>query len=233
MRRPNSAWAWIVIAVLLLAGCGGNEGQQRAAFTEFLQTRILDKPGVHLPRLSDEDKAHFGPYADHYAIISDFNKAMDDSVSPKLTSAMEAGAIRSLSDVVSGRARLEAARAGINEMGTALSTALAQADAAHAKLEQPADLKATYDKAYNRLVAEPAAAFKEIVPVMDKVLGQAIDLGKYIDEHRSSVRVNGPMIETGNRKIQAEINDRLSALQSNQQAVQSAQSRLRSIMYGS
>ena len=82
MRRPNLAWAWIVIAVLLLAGCGGNEGQQRAAFTEFLQTRILDKPGVHLPRLSDEDKAHFGPYADHYAIISDSTRRWTTAFRP-------------------------------------------------------------------------------------------------------------------------------------------------------
>jgi len=41
------------------------------------------------------------------------------------------------------------------------------------------------------------------------------------------------MIETSNRKIQTETNDKVRDLQSNQQAVQSAQSRLRSIMYGS
>lgn len=233
MRRASLTLAWIVIASLLLVACGGNEGQQRAAFVQFLQTRILDKPGLHVPKLTDEEKASFGPYAEHYAVITDFNQAMDASVSSKMQAALQEGAIRSVSDVVTGRARLEAARAGFNEMGSALSTALAEADAAHAKLNQPPDLKATYDKAYARLVTEPAASFKDIVPLMDKVLGQAIELGQYIDEHRSSVRLSGPMVETSNPAIQSAINEKLSALQSNQEAVNAAQSRVRAIMYGS
>ena len=233
MRRAGLTLAWIVIASLFLVACGGNEGQQRAAFVQFLQTRILDKPGLHVPKLTDEEKASFGPYADHYAVITDFNQAMDDSVSTKFQAAMQEGAIRSISDVVTGRARLETARAGFKEMGGALSTALARADAAHARLNQPPDLKATYDKAYARLVTEPAASFKDLVPLMDKVLGQAIELGQYIDEHRSSVRLSGPMVETSNPAIQSAINEKLSALQSNQEAVNAAQSRVRSIMYGS
>jgi hypothetical protein len=232
MRRAHLALAWIVTATLFLAACGGNEGQQRKAFTEFLQTRILDKPGVHVPKLSDEERAQFGPYADHYAVITAFNEAMDKSVSPKLSAAVSSGSIRSLSDVVVHRDRLEAAKAGIDEMGRALSDALAQADAAHAKLDQPADLKPVYDKAYDRLVTQPASAFRDIVPVMDKVLGEAVDLGAYIDAHRGKVRVSGPMIETSDPAIQAAINDRLQSLQSNQQAVQSAQARLQSVVYG-
>ena len=38
----------------LLAGCGDDEPKQRKAFIEFLQTRIVDKPGVHVPRLNDD-----------------------------------------------------------------------------------------------------------------------------------------------------------------------------------
>src|SRR5262245_4725283 len=100
MRRAGLMVAGIVAAALLLAGCGGNEGQQRAAFVQFLQTRILDKPGLHVPQLTDEERARFGPYADHYAIITDFNETMDKSVSPKLMAAMSAGSIRFVSDVV-------------------------------------------------------------------------------------------------------------------------------------
>lgn len=234
MRRTSLALAWIVLVSLLLAGCGGgNEGQQREAFASFLQTRIVDKPGIHVPQLTEEERAQFGSYADDYAIITDFNEAMDKSISPKLTSAMSAGSIRFLSDVVTRRADLQAARAGINEMGSALSGALAEADAAHAKLDQPADLKLVYDKAYDRLVTQPASAFRDIVPVMDKVLGEAIDLGTYIDEHRGSVRVSGPMIETGDPAIQSAINEKLRTLQSNQQAVQAAQARMQSVVYGS
>jgi hypothetical protein len=233
MRRANLTLVWIVIATLFLAGCGGNEGQQRAAFVSFLQTRVLDKPGIHVPQLSDEERAQFGSYADQYAIIADFNKAMDQSVSPKLSAAVRSGSITSLEDVVTQRARLETAKTGINEMGSALNDALARADAAHAKLDQPADLKEAYDKSYDRLVTQPAAAFKDIVPVMNKVLDQAIDLGRYIEEHRSSVRLSGPMIETSDPAVRAAINEKLQALQANQQAVQAAQTRMRSVAYGS
>jgi hypothetical protein len=118
-------------------------------------------------------------------------------------------------------------------MGSALAGALAQADASHAKLDQPADLKPVYDKAYDRLVTEPAAAFKSIVPVMDKVLGEAIAMGQYIDEHRASVRLSGPMIETSDPAIQSAIGDKLRSLQSNQQAVQAAQARMQAVVYGS
>ena len=232
MRQANLTLVWIAIATLFLAGCGSSEGQQRAAFVTFLQTRILDKPGIHVPKLTDEERSRLGAYAEDYAIIADFNKAMDESVSPKMTAAVRAGSIRSIGDAVNERPRLEAARTGINEMGSALTQALTQADAAHARLDQPAELKAVYDKAYDRLVTQPAAAFKDIVPVVNTVLGEAIDLGKYIDEHRASVRVSGPLIETSDPAVQSAINQKLQSLQAKQQAVQAAQARMRAIVYG-
>lgn len=41
---------------LLLTGCGDKEPEQRTAFTQFLQTRIIDKPGVHAPKLTDDER---------------------------------------------------------------------------------------------------------------------------------------------------------------------------------
>jgi hypothetical protein len=232
MQRASLTVIWVVIATLFLAACGGNEEQERAAFVEFLQTRIIDKPGIHVPKLTDEEKAAFGPYADHYAVITNFNAAMDESISPKMQAVMRDGAIRSLSDVVSAKPRLETARAGINEMNGALTQALAEADAARAALEQPEDLKPVYDKAYARLVTEPATAFRQIVPVMNDVLGKAIELGTYIEANRARVRLNGPMIETSDPKIQNAINERIESLQSHQQAVQSAQRRMMEVVQG-
>ena len=42
---------------LLLAACGDKEPEQRAAFTQFLQTRIIDKPGVRVPQLTAEERS--------------------------------------------------------------------------------------------------------------------------------------------------------------------------------
>ncbi len=231
-RQAGLTLVWLAFATLFLAACSANEGQERAAFISFLQTRVLDKPGIHVPQLTDEERSRLGSYADHYAVITDFNKAMDESVSPKMTAAVRAGSISSLADTMTRRDQLQAAKDGINAMGSALTGALAKADAAHAGLDQPADLKPVYDKAYARLVTEPAAAFKDIVPVMDTVLGEAIDLGRYLEEHRASVRLSGPMIETGDPAVQSAINQRLQSLQAKQQAVRAAQQRLQSIAYG-
>lgn len=232
-RRASLTLTWAVAASLFLAGCGGNEGQQRAAFTAFLQARVLDKPGIHVPRLTEEDRGSFGDYAEHYAIIADFNKSMDESVSPKLTAAMRAGSISSVGDLATRLPQLREARAGINAMNAALDEHVATADAARAKLDQPVDLKPVYDKTYDRLVTQPAAAFKSIVPAMNTVLDDAIDLGGYLEANRASVRVSGPLIETGDPALQATINAKLQKLQANQQAVRDAQARLRSVMYGS
>ena len=75
---------------MLLAACGDKEPEQRAAFTQFLQTRIIDKPGVRVPQLTAEEKS-FGDYAAHYAVITDFNSGMDASVKP-LNSLMQKAA---------------------------------------------------------------------------------------------------------------------------------------------
>ena len=55
-------------AVLLLAlgfaltACGNKEAEQRTAFTTLMHTRILDKNGVNVPKLTDSEKASFGDY---------------------------------------------------------------------------------------------------------------------------------------------------------------------------
>ena len=226
------AAAAAVAATLLLAGCGGGDAANRASFISFLKTRILDKPGMHVPQLTTAERSSFGRYAKDYGVMTDFNETMNKSVSPKLTAAVTAGSITSLEDVVTRRAQLQAARTGVDAMGAALGGDLAQADAAHAKLKQPADLKPVYDQAYDRLVTQPAVTFKGIVPVMDKVLDQAVDLGGYIDAHRAQVQLSGSTVRASDPTVRAEINKRLLALQSSQQAVLSAQRAMQSVVYG-
>src|SRR3954466_16238353 len=70
--RSGFALAAVVTLALLTAACGDNEPEQRKAFITFLQTRIVDKPGVHVPKLTDDELGRFGPYAAHYNVIRDF-----------------------------------------------------------------------------------------------------------------------------------------------------------------
>jgi hypothetical protein len=220
------------VALLTLSSCGGGDAAQRKAFVDFLQTRIVDKPGIHLPQLTAEERASFGSYADQYAIITDFHKTLNEAIVPKMNAAAQAGQITSLEDVVDHRPQLQAARSGMQALGGALGDDLARADAAHGKLNQPTDVKVVYDKAYDRLVTQPAAALKSVAPVADKVLGQAIDLGSYIEAHRTEVQLSGSMIRTSNPVVQEGINARLRSLQESQQAAQSAQQKMQSVTFG-
>ena len=52
-----------------LAACGHDEVAQRKAFMEFLQTRIIDKPGIGVPQPTDDAARSFGVYAKHCAVI--------------------------------------------------------------------------------------------------------------------------------------------------------------------
>ncbi|WP_442678830.1 DUF3053 family protein [Sphingomonas sp. ASY06-1R] len=230
MRQIKSAWA--AAALLALSSCGSGDAVERKRFVDFLQTRIIDKPGIHVPQLTADERAAFGDYANQYAIITDFHNTLNEAIVPKMKAAAEAGQIRSLQDVVDHREELQTARAGMRALSGALGADLARADAAHGKLSQPAELKAVYDKAYDRVVTSPAAALKNIAPVADKVLGQALDLGNYIEAHRSEVQVSGSMIRTSNPAVQDAINSRLQALQGSQQAAQAAQQEMQSVAFG-
>lgn len=221
-----------VAFTLGLAGCGDKEADQRKAFVTFLQTRILDKPGIHVPQLTADEREAFGPYAEHYAIITAFHATMNESVSPRLASAMSKGAISSIGDIVERRGDLETAKAAIDAMAAALGDDVARADAAYHKLAQPAEVKAVFDQAYDRLVVATAAAFSGIVPVADQVFAQALDLGAYMQQHRDRVSISGGSLRVSDPATLNAVNAKLQALQASQGAAQAAQARFQSFVYG-
>lgn len=228
----RATWMVTAAAAMLLAGCGNSDVDQRKAFVAFLQTRVLDKPGIHVPQLTSDERASFGHYADDYAIITDFTKTMTESVSPKMDAAMSVGSISSLEELVAQRSRMRTVKSSMGAMATVLRDDIAQADAAHAKLAQPAEVEAVYDKAYDRLVTKPAAAFGGIVPVIDTILGQAIDLSDYLDSHRGAVQLSGSMVQTADPVVRSALDDRLRSLQSSQKSVMAAQAKMQSVIYG-
>ena len=106
-----------------LVACGNKEAEQRKAFISFLQTRVLDKPGLRVPVPTAEEKASFGDYAQHYAVITDFNEGMNQSVSKPMGEVMAKGALRSVADLASRRDDLKAAKDGLNGQSSAINAA--------------------------------------------------------------------------------------------------------------
>ncbi|CAB3744671.1 MULTISPECIES: DUF3053 domain-containing protein [Achromobacter] len=216
---------------LLLAGCGDKEPEQRAAFTQFLQTRIVDKPGVRVPKLTDEEQKSIGDYASHYAVITDFNTSMETSVKP-LTGIMQKGAVRSLNDIVTRRDDLKAVQASLNDMGAALKEQQARADAARAQLKQPDDLKAVYDKAYEKTVSLPADTFRDVLPQLNATFDSSLKIADYVEAHKAQIEISGAIVKVQDPAVQAELNQMLQDLNAQAKNLQQAHTRMQALMLG-
>lgn len=216
---------------LMLAACGDKEPEQRAAFTQFLQTRIVDKPGVRVPKLTEQEKKSFGEYAAHYAVITDFNAGMDASVKP-LSGILQKGQVRSLNDIVTRREDLKTVRAGLNDMNAALKEHRAKADAAHAQLKQPEDLKAVYDKAYEKTITLPADTFADVLPQINATYDVALKIADYVDANKSKIEMSGTNVTVTDTTVQAELNKLMQDMNAQAKNVQQAQTRLQAVVMG-
>jgi hypothetical protein len=224
--------AGAVPAAFALGACGDREAEERKAFIEFLQTRIIARPGVRVPTLSPDDDKRFGRYAAHYAVIRDFNDALNKSISGPMSDLMGKGSIRSLQDLMQKRDSLATVREGAASLRRAVEQELAKADAARAALQQPDDLKAIYDAAYAKTVREPAGLFVEIFPALDRTLTAGQDMVTFLERNKDKVKISGNAIEVGDAKLKSELDALLARLAADGRAIQDAQRKLQAMIRG-
>ncbi|MBD8596499.1 DUF3053 domain-containing protein [Pseudomonas sp. W2Oct36] len=224
-------WLLALALPLLLTACGSSEPDQRAAFKQFLQTRIIDKPGVHVPKLTPDESKSFGDYSQHYAVITDFNSGMDASIKP-LNGFVQKGAFRSLSDVIERRDDIKTAQTGLNDLVVQLKQELAKADAAHAQLKQPDDLKTVYDSAYDRTVTLPANTLLTVMPQVNGTIDSGLKVADYVDAHKAQIQINGSVVQVTDPKVQTELNTLLQDLNAKARVVQEAQVRMQTVLLG-
>jgi hypothetical protein len=224
-------WLLALALPLLLTACGSSEPDQRAAFKQFLQTRIIDKPGVHVPKLTPEESKSFGDYTQHYAVITDFNAGMDASMKP-LNGFVQKGAFRSLGELIERRDDLKTAQTGLNDLVAQLKQEQAKADTAHAQLKQPDDLKTVYDSAYERTVTLPATTLLTVMPQVNGTLDSGLKVADYVDAHKAQIQINGSSIQVTDAKVQAELNTLLQDLNAKAKVVQEAQTRMQAVLLG-
>ena len=157
----------IFLITALMAGLGvrsygDEEATQCKAFIEFLQTRIIDNPGIHVPALTEEQMKSFGGYTQDYGILLRFNDGRDKNVSPRAQQVFH-NMMRFPSELATRRDNLADATEGMRSLRTTLDTELTSAGSAHAALKQSDELKSVYDKAYDKTVTVRAKTFKEVV----------------------------------------------------------------------
>jgi hypothetical protein len=199
----------LCLVALVLTGCE-DEPAEREAFKNFLQSRIVDKTGVHIPLMNDETAKSFGPYASHYQIILDFNSHLD------LSALERAGRLKSevsnLADLVAHRGELTALHEAMPGIIAQCESRLATVNAAHAALQQPSDLKAVYDKAFDRIVTRPGTLLMQMLPLLDKNVNAMIALTAYIADHSYDITIDGMDATSSDTTIGIQVRELLETL---------------------
>lgn len=223
--------AFTVAMGLSLAGCS-SEATERKSFIDFLQTRIVDKPGLNVPRLTSQDEKNFGQYTAHYGVIRDFNGNLDSKVAAPMRDLVAKELPRTLPDLITRRAELKTMREMTATLRTSIGAEQSKADAARAALKQPEDLKVVYDKAYERTVTAPATAVKEVLPAVEDVLVSAEKLTAYLDANKDSVTVSGNNITVTDPKVLAHANVLMTDMGQKSEAIMAAQRKMATLMTG-
>ncbi len=212
------AFAAALLAAFALAGCGDKEPEQRKAFMEFLQTRVINNRTVVNPALSEKEREAVGPYAAHYQVILDFHAGMNEVAYP-LKDASVNQKLGNMPGLQANWREIAQTRATMAKLPALLDSQVKKAQDARAALKQPDDLKALYDMAFNRKVVTTAVLAQKVLTVQDEGLQLAEDLGKYLDENRSKVTVSAgiiqlkdPSIETMLKALQKKYNDGVRAM---------------------
>lgn len=231
--RTISKWLMAALcAPVVLVGCTNDEPKQREAFTQFLQTRITDKPGVHVPQPSQKDKDAWGPYVSHYAVITDFHEAMNRDIGVRFQALIGKGRISSAADVVQRRDDLVAARDAVPELTKAIAEKLTTADAEHVALKQPADLKSVFDKAYEQTVTAPAKGFQEALPVMGATYAAGVEIADFLKAHPDQVKVVGSTFQVVDPSIQGQLNQLIEQLNEKSRQISAVQGKLQAVING-
>lgn len=193
--------AGIAVLGVLVAGCFDKEPQQRKAFIEFLQKRVLDRPGLKIPIVQDEENAAIGPYAIHYGVMRRFHTTVDESISKRLIQAVQAGNVRSLQELANRREDFGTVRDGMAKLRETLDKAEAEANADRAKLNQPKDLETVYAAAYAKLVTRPARTIREILPTLEGTLQSGKELADYLHENRALITLQGSQVNANDPQV--------------------------------
>jgi DUF3053 family protein len=214
-RASRSALCILVAAAL--TSWGNSEADQRKAFIAFLQD-INNRPGIHYLVPTPNDEKAFGPYLQHYAIVLDFVKDMNVSMQDFIAQAIKLGfgpnpSPRTIEQIAATPTDLTAAKDAVDKMEQVLETRLAKITADRAALKQPDDLKAIYDKTFDKLVVAPTLAMENSAKALDSGINATIALVTYINAHRTKLLVSGMQITAKDQRTLDEVAPLLKAYQ--------------------
>ncbi len=225
MRAGRKFFALFAV-VLPLMGCGDKQAEQAKAFADLLQTRILDQPGVHIPVLSDEERAKIGPYADDLAILKTFNDDLTATMQQFGKAMHPAPQNLQPLDLPKYKPELVAARESFAHAAAAVDSALAKAEASREKLHQPEPVKAKFDAAYAQFVTRPADALREIIPLAVPGMDSEIAVSDFIEAHKADLKLVGGQLSASKPALRKQLEALFWAYAANNAKVQESRRKL-------
>lgn len=223
--------AFAVIAATATGCFGDNEPEQRKAFITFLQTRVIDRPGVRIPKVSDEDASKLGPYVKQFNVITGFTGDQTlTAMADKLRSGLPN--LSNIQSVIDGRAMLRKTSAEMGDLLRVMNDKYAATQKERDALKQPDDLKPVYDKAFEKTVTAPVNAFREAVPIAQAIIEAAANLADYVVGNSDKVRISGGQLQPTSPRAQAELTPLVNAIAAQGAKFNEAQRKLRAIVAG-
>jgi len=216
-RHRAAEIAALIVFAAPLSACGDSEAEQRKAFIGFLQD-INGRSGIHFLVPTAADEKAFGPYLQQYAIIMDYDKDMKGPMDDFAAQIMKLGygpasTARTIEQMAATPQDLVVAKAVVDKMEQGIETRLAKVNADRSALKQPDDLKAVYDKTFNKLVTAPTVAMENSAKALEVGLDASVKLADYINGHRGKLVVSGMQIQAKDQRTLDEVRPLLNAHQ--------------------
>ncbi|MBK5143851.1 DUF3053 domain-containing protein [Budviciaceae bacterium BWR-B9] len=217
--------------VFQLAGCGDNEPEQRKAFSEFLQTQVIDGTKIRLPELSKDQEKAFGNYAKDYALLTNFTSQLDGAFSGAMQSSMtELRTLNSMKAMVENREKVEKAQAETKAVQAKLDGIVKQTADSYATMKLPEDLKVVYDKAYAKVVTQQGDLSRQTLTLLDSTFSDILTISDFLKAQGNKIEYNGPVVQFTEQAGLDKFNEMNASLQKNQQALMDIARKIAQIM---
>lgn len=217
--------------VFQLAACGDNEPEQRKAFSEFLQTKVIQGTKVRLPALTEDQKKSFGKYASDYELLTGFTDQLNAAFSKSMESSMnELRTLNSMKAMVDNREKVVKAQTETQAVDAKLDEIIKSTNDKYAELKLPEDLKPVYDQAYSKVVTQQSGLAKETLTLLNETFKDILKISDFLKAQGDKVEYRGQIVQFTDQGALDKFNEMNKSLQKNQQELMNVARKIAQLM---
>lgn len=202
----------LAVSMLALAGCGDKEPEERRAFIAFLNDKVMTVKGVGLPELSGAAKKAVGRYAEHYDLLTGFQKKLADEAGKNASELLALAEIQDFAALAKAEKSLKKASREAEKLQRLVVSLRKKTDKAKGKLAMPDDLAAVYDTVYAKVVSLPAASTATAFEAVHSVFAAILDLLDFINFNSRDMEIDGGKINLRNAGLQDDLAAKMAAV---------------------